>query len=207
MPRVLIVEPEEALRSDLAMAVRRAGYLPDAVASAPEALARLASVSADLVLADVSDPGALSQLDALRSATLGRPIVAMSADPAVEVAIEAMKRGASDFLRKPFPVSALEAALSVAVRSDSSRCDCPRVQTADPAVQQLVREAEAAAATDATIRIVGESGTGKDLLARFVHAHSPRKNGPFVAVNCDALSGSLAEGELFGNESDVSTGA
>jgi two-component system response regulator FlrC len=207
VPRVLIVEPGEALRCDLAAAVRRAGYLPEAVGSTAEALTRLAATSADLVLADVGELGAVSVLESMKQTGGGIPVVAMGADASIESALEAVKGGAHDFLRKPFSIAALEAALRVADPSEPRRRGRPTILTVDPAMQQLLREAEAAAATDATVQIVGESGTGKDLLARFIHGHSPRRNGPLVAVNCAALPEGLAASELFGHERGAFTGA
>ena len=212
MTRVLIVEPSESLRNDLACAVRRAGYEPEPASDTAEALVRLAAAPVELVLADVAAPSSLAELSRLRSATPGTPVVAMGRNPSVEVAVEAMKRGAGDFLRKPFAVASLEAALAAADRS--SRADHPgqagrrsEILTADSALERLLREASAAAATDATIQIVGESGTGKDLLARHVHRQSRRRSGPFVAVSCAALPESLAECELFGHEQGAFTGA
>ena len=211
MTRVLIVEPGESLRSDLASAVRRAGYQAEAVADTAAALVRIAEAPVDLVLADVPEPAVLPELSRLREATPGIPMVAMGRNPSVEVAVEAMKRGAGDFLRKPFAVSALEVALAAADRrSPSARSELgapPEILTEDPAMARLLREASAAAVTDATVQIVGESGTGKDLLARHLHRSSARRRGPFVAVNCAALPETLAECELFGHERGAFTGA
>jgi len=212
MTRVLIVEPSDALCGDLTAALRRAGYQAEPVAGPREALARLASAPVELVLLDVDSPGSLRELSRLREAAPGTSFVAMGADPSVEIAVEAMKRGAGDFLRKPFAVSVLESTLGAADgRAAAARGvrhgQASEVLTADPAMARLLREATAAAATDATIQIVGESGTGKDLLARHVLRSSARRHGPLVAVGCAALPEGLAESELFGHEAGAFTGA
>lgn len=212
MTRVLIVEPSDSLRGDLATAVRHAGYEAEPVSNAREALAHLEAAPVELVLADVGAPASLADLSRLSGAAPGTPFVAMGNDPSVEVAVEAMKRGAGDFLRKPFSVSTLETALGAADgRSPTVRSahggQGSEILTVDPAMKRVLREATAAAATDATIQIVGESGTGKDLLARHIHKSSARRNGPFVAVNCAALPEGLAESELFGHEAGAFTGA
>jgi two-component system response regulator HydG len=204
--RVLIVEPDDGLRSDLLRVLRSAGYEADAEREAAEE--RIAGGGYQAAILDVSSAG-LVELERLAAAAPDLALVVTGAEPSVALAVEAMKRGARDFLRKPFDVRRLEAALDAVFERD--RCGCAAagvsLRTEDPAMQRLLAKAEAAAVTEATVQIVGESGTGKDLLARFVHLKSARRSGPFVVVNCAALAESLWESELFGVERGVFPGA
>jgi len=205
--RVLIVERSGPLRADLRGAVRAAGWDAEAAGSAEAAGALARARAFDAALVEVAGPADLATLAALREAAPRMAVVAAGADPSVDVAVEAMKRGARDFLRKPFGVSRLEATLAAALGPETGAEAPSPLLTEDRGMRALLRQAEAAAATEATVQIVGESGTGKDLLARRIHQRSPRRAGPYVAVNCAALPESLAESELFGHEQGAFTGA
>lgn len=207
MRRVLILEPDASLRAELARSVRAAGWEAVEARDGEETLRALQTRSSDVALLDLASAEDLTLLDRLRKCFPHVATIAMGSRPTFELGIRAMQRGACDFLRKPFGVSALEGALSAALTLEGGSVPTVQIVTRDASMERLLREARVAAATDATVLIVGESGTGKDLLARFVHLRSARRSGPFVAVNCAALPEPLAESELFGHERGAFTGA
>ncbi|NNL66545.1 MAG: sigma-54-dependent Fis family transcriptional regulator [Myxococcales bacterium] len=206
MRRVLIVEPDARLRGELASAVCAAGWEASPFASLADAPPCIGADAPDAALLAVEHADDLAAIASLRGAAPTLPVVAMGTAPSLDVAVDAMKHGARDFLRKPFAAARLISTLGAAFPDRRDQGD-DAILTADPQMEQLLRQAEAAAATEATVQIVGESGTGKDLLARLVHRRSARRAGPFVAVNCAALPESLAESELFGHEPGAFTGA
>ncbi len=205
--RVLIVEAHAALAHELLRVLRAAGFAAEAAAGLPRALETLAAGGFDAVLVDVSSDAGLTAVDAVRARAPEVAVIAVGAEPAVERVVEAMRRGAVDFLRKPFALAALERALGAVESARREPREDAALITADPAMGRLLEELRKAAATEATIRIVGESGTGKELLARLVHRASRRRGGPQVLVNCGGLQASLAESELFGHERGAFTGA
>lgn len=204
MRRVLILEGDACLRAELGAAVEAAGWVVAAPGSPSGSFGSEAELaSLDAVLVAVEGQGDLETVARLRRASPALAILAMGASPSLDVAIAAMKHGARDFLRKPFGAARLASALRAAF---PERGGDPFL-TRDPAMERVLRQAEAAAATETTVQIVGESGTGKDLLARRIHRRSARRDAPFVVVNCAALPESLAESELFGHEPGAFTGA
>ncbi len=207
MTRVLVVETDAALAGDLLRVLRSAGFDADVAAGLRRALDCVATGGFDVVLVDVSREAALAAIDALRSRAPEVAVIAVGAEPAVERVVEAMRRGAVDFLRKPFALAALERALGAVESTRLEPREDAALITADPTLRRLLDELRKAARTDATIRIVGESGTGKELLARLVHRASRRRGGPLVPVNCGGLQASLAESELFGHERGAFTDA
>ena len=207
MHRVLIVESDPGLREELARALRRSGYRVEAVDGVEAAATRLAGRGFDAVLVDGSGPSGPRRLRRLGRLSADLGLIAVLAAPSVEEAVEAMRAGARDVLRKPFALPRLEDAVRTAVRARRPVAPRVRIETRDPGMHRLLEQAEAAAATEATVHITGESGTGKELLARFVHARSARSEGPLSVVNCAALPEELAESELFGHERGAFTGA
>lgn len=207
MHRLLIVEPDSRLRTELARALRRSGYRVEAVDGLEAARGRLAAGGFDAAVVDASEGDGPRGLRRLRHLCPELRIVAVLTAPSVEDVVEAMRAGARDVLRKPFALGRLEEAVRAAVRAARPVAPRVRIETRDPGMQRLLEQAEAAAATEATIHIAGESGTGKELLARFVHARSARSQGPLAVVNCAALPEELAESELFGHERGAFTGA
>jgi DNA-binding NtrC family response regulator len=218
--RVLIVEDEEKLRRVIELQLRSAGFEVDKAASAEEAL-RLADRT-DLILTDLRLPGmdGLELLELLHRQDSQIPVVVMTAFGTVESAVEAMKAGAVDFLLKPFSLDHLMAviqkALEVRALRDENRQlreELGRRYTFDniigrsPPMQEIFATIMRVAPTRATVLLAGESGVGKDLIARAIHHQSPRRDRPFVKINCSAIPENLMESELFGFEKGAFTGA
>ncbi len=218
--RILIVEDEEKLRRVLELQLRSADFEVDKAGSAEEAL-RLAD-RADVVLTDLRLPGmsGLELIAAIRLQNTRTPIIVMTAFGTVETAVEAMKAGAADFLLKPFSLDHLmtvvRKALDVRALQDENRqlreelghkYEFDNIIGRSPAMQEIFATVERVAPTRATVLLAGESGVGKDLIARAIHYHSPRRDRPFVKINCTAIPENLMESELFGYEKGAFTGA
>jgi DNA-binding NtrC family response regulator len=219
-PRILVVDDEEKLRRVIELQLSAAGYDVDKAASAEEGL-RLAE-RADLVLTDLKLPGmdGLELLAAIRRQNMQAPVIVMTAFGTIEVAVQAMKSGAVDFLLKPFSLDHLMAviqkALEVRALRDENRqlreelgkrYEFDNIIGRSPAMQEIFATIERVAPSRATVLLAGESGVGKDLIARAIHFHSPRRDRPFVKINCTALPENLMESELFGYEKGAFTGA
>lgn len=221
MSKILIVDDERGIRSFLSMALSDDGH---AVAEAVDGLAALGLLrqqSFDLMITDLRMPGALDGVDLLRTARTEQPeleVIVLTAHGTVESAVEAMKLGAFDYLQKPI-ASPSELRLVVARALEHRRLASvqavvereadalPPLTWGDPAMQPVVHAIERVAPTNATVLLLGESGTGKEVAARTIHRQSRRRGGPFVAVNCAAISEHLMESELFGHERGAFTGA
>jgi DNA-binding NtrC family response regulator len=217
---VLIVEDEAKLRRVIELQLQSAGYEVDKAGSAEEAL-RLVD-RASLVLTDLKLPGmdGLEFLALVRRQDAQVPVVVMTAFGTVENAVEAMKAGATDFLPKPFSLdhllTVIGKALEVRALRDENRVlreELGRRYAFDnvvghsPAMQEIFATIMRVAPTRATVLLAGESGVGKDLIARAIHFHSPRRDRPFVKINCTAIPENLMESELFGFEKGAFTGA
>jgi DNA-binding NtrC family response regulator len=218
--RILIVEDEEKLRRVLQLQLQSSGYDVEPSGSAEEAL-RLID-RADLMLTDLRLPGmdGLELVPLVRRQNALLPIIVMTAFGTVENAVEAMKAGAADFLLKPFSLDHLNAvvakALEVRDLRDENRqlkeelgrrYDWANIVGRSAAMQEIFGTIVRVAPTRATVLLCGESGTGKDLIARAIHYHSPRRDRPFVKINCTAIPENLMESELFGYEKGAFTGA
>ncbi|MDQ6699200.1 MAG: sigma-54 dependent transcriptional regulator [Acidobacteriota bacterium] len=219
-PSILIVEDEEKLRRIIELHLASEGYEVFKAASAEEALPRMDR--ADLILSDLRLPGmdGLAMLALIRRQNLHAPVIVMTAYGTVENAVEAMKSGAADFLLKPFSLDHLSAvvrkAMEVRHLRDENRKlreELGRRYTFDNIVgrsspmQEIFATVMRVAPTRATVLLAGESGVGKDLIARAIHFHSPRRDRPLVKINCTALPENLMESELFGYEKGAFTGA
>ena len=219
---ILLVEDRESLRSMLAETLGGEGYRVEAVAAGDEAVRRLSEGRRyALVLTDLKLPGAdgLAVLEAALANDPSVPVVLLTGYGTVETAVEAMKRGAADFLNKPVDVDLLlllvkrhvEARRSAVARAllaeEAGLAGMPRILGSSPALADALDRLRRAAPSDVTVLLTGESGTGKELFARALQALSPRRAGPFVAVNVAALPEGLVENELFGHEKGAYTGA
>jgi two-component system nitrogen regulation response regulator NtrX len=216
MPSILIVDDEANILSSLKGALGRAGFEVETAATVEEARTRLREAF-DVVLLDVWLPGG-SGLDLLAEIMSGAPetvVIMMSGHATVENAVQATRLGAFDFLEKPIMLERLLVVLRNATATRSLEAENRRLRPGgdgaivgeSPAIGRLLREIELAAPAAARVLIQGEHGTGKELVARALHAASPRRDRPFVAVNCSAIPEELFESELFGHERGAFTGA
>ena len=220
--RILIVDDEANARSALAELLREDGYVVETAADGFKAIGKLADFNPDVVLTDLKMPG-MSGLELLEKARARDPhcvVLVATAYGAVDSAVAAMRAGAADFLGKPVDVERLSFVLSRELERRELRREAEglrarlrerrslgRVVGSSPAMQRVVDVILQVAGTQASILITGESGTGKELIASAIHEHSPRSGGPFVTLNCSALTGPLLETELFGYEKGAFTGA
>jgi DNA-binding NtrC family response regulator len=217
MASILIVDDEAGIRSFLREALLREGY---EVEEAPDGAAALRAVQArayHVAVTDLRMPGmdGMELLTKLRGDYPEIEVIVLTAHGSIESAVQAMKLGAFDYLRKPLGSPAeIRLLVERAVERHGLRAsreavteEGPSLSYGAPAMDSVVRELKRVAATDATVLLLGESGTGKEVAARALHSWSARAAGPFVAVNCCALSETLLESELFGHEKGAFTGA
>jgi len=216
MPSLLIADDEANIRSSLQGALGRAGYQAEVAASLAEAREKLREAF-DVVLLDVwfPDGSGLDLLVEVASATPETVAIMMSGHATIDVAVEATRRGAFDFLEKPISLERLLVVLRNATATRSLEAENRRLRRPwslpivgrSAAIRKLVEEIERAGPSHARVLIQGEHGTGKELVARALHASGPRRAMPFVAVNCSAIPEELIESELFGHERGAFSGA
>jgi two-component system nitrogen regulation response regulator NtrX len=216
MPSILIVDDEANILSSLSGALGREGYQVDGAATLAEARARLREAY-DIVLLDVWFPegSGLDLLSAIRTDMPDTAVIMMSGHATIDVAVSATRLGAFDFLEKPIALERLlvllrNASTTRALQAENRRLRRPwtlPIVGRSSSLERLLREIEQAGPSAARVLIQGEHGTGKELVARALHEASPRREMPFVAVNCSAIPEELIESELFGHERGSFTGA
>ncbi len=220
MANILVVDDEPGIREFLADALATDNHDVAQAADGMEALRLVYDRAFDLMLTDLRMPGALTGIDLLRKLKSEQPdteVIVMTAHGSVETAVEAMKLGAYDYLQKPIGGPA-ELRLIVARALERRRLRAkdevqrqsyaiPPLSYGDPVMQPVITALEKVARTNSTVLLLGESGTGKEVAARTIHERSTRSDGPFVPVNCAAITETLMESEIFGHEKGAFTGA
>ena len=219
---ILIVDDEESVRDSLYNWFIEDGYRVETAENAQKALHLLESDRFDIILADIKMPGmdGLEMLRRIKSIKPDSIIIVMTAFATVDTAVKALKDGAFDYVTKPFDPDDLTHLIRNATKQISLENENETLKKKvitleniedligeSDAMKNLLREVESVAQTNSSVIITGESGTGKELVARAIHANSPRRFFPFVSVHCGALTESLLESELFGHEKGAFTGA
>jgi DNA-binding NtrC family response regulator len=218
LAHLLIVDDDANTLASLARAFRLAGHEATVCDNAARALELVKSQPFDLMMSDVVMPGkdGLALLEDLRNAGIGLPVVMISGQANIEMAVRATRLGAVDFLEKPLSTEKLlltvENVLKLKRLEEENRDLRQRVGKHEivhsgAAMQRVMAQVNRVAASEARVCILGETGTGKELIARALHQRSTRREGPFVTLNCAAVPGELIESELFGHEKGAFTGA
>ena len=222
MPTILIVEDEPKMLRLLQLNLSEEGYSIHTAADAETGLRTLRQEKIDLVVTDLRLPGmdGLEFLQAVKRVDARIPVIVMTAYGTVETAVEAMKAGASDYVLKPFSLEEMK--LIVRKELDvhdlreenrslrealGKRYEFKNIVARSGKMQEVLAMVERVAPTNSTVLLGGESGSGKDLIARAIHQHSRRASGPFIKINCTAIPENLLESELFGYEKGAFTGA
>jgi DNA-binding NtrC family response regulator len=217
-PRLLLIDDDPNTLASLSRAFRLAGYDATVCDSAIRALELIRADHFDMIFSDVVMPGkdGISLLEDLKAAGVTTPVVMISGQASVETAVRATRLGAVDFLEKPISTEKLLVTIENVLRlrrlEDENRDLRGRLGKHEmiwsgPAMERLMTQVERVAASESRVAIQGETGTGKELIARTIHQKSARHAGPFVTLNCAAVPAELIESELFGHEKGSFTGA
>jgi len=217
---VLIVDDEETARNFISEALTDAGYEAIEAGTLKEANKAVDKGLGDIILLDVNlpDGSGLSLLDRLALENPRPPVILITAFGEVDIAVDAMKKGALDFLQKPLDLDRLLQAIDrssevVGLRREldllrrTSIVETEMVIGDTPSMKQIMHEAERATQASVSVLLTGETGTGKEVLARTIHSIGPRADTPFIPINCAALPDTMIESELFGHEAGAFTGA
>src|ERR1700746_1338673 len=221
-PSILIVEDEAKMRRLIELELADQGFRAQTVADAETALKLVNANQFDLIVTDLKLPGmsGIEFLQTVKRANAAIPIIIMTAFGTVESAVEAMKIGASDYVLKPFSLAELVLVIRKELASHQLREENPNLREAlgqrykydnivaqSAKMQAVLALVERVAPTNSTVLLGGESGVGKDLIARAIHQHSNRASGPFIKINSTAIPENLLESELFGYEKGAFSGA
>src|SRR5438128_2219244 len=219
---ILVVDDDQSVRSYLSDFLASCGYTVECAESGDEAVARLtAGYVPSVIVQDIVMPGinGIEVLESVKKINASIPVIILSGAGQIKTVVDAMKLGAADFLVKPFEEQELELAIENVVEKQKLKeevktlkrrldsYDAGDILSTNPQVLKIKEIAKHVADTDVPVLITGESGVGKEVLARYIHAHSSRHDKPFVKVNCAALPNELLESELFGYERGAVTGA
>lgn len=222
METILIVEDKESMAQMLKETMETAGYQPIIARDGAEGIIKIREERIDLVLTDLKLPkkDGMDVLRVAREENAFLPVIMMTAYGSVDIAVKAIKEGAYDFITKPFDTDHLLHLIKKAVENHklvaenillkeefSSIIGMPKIIGKSAKIQEVAKKIQKVAPAKTTVLLLGESGTGKELFARAVHRMSPRKDYPFVPINCAAIPKELLESELFGHEKGAFTGA
>jgi DNA-binding NtrC family response regulator len=219
---VLVVDDEKIARDNLVHVLKREGLTTDYAVDGDEAARKIGQTRYSLVLTDLKMPGmdGLSLLSRIKDRSPGTEVIVITAHASTESAVDAMREGAFYYIEKPFRFDNVRQVVKEAIGKARLREENASLRTElslyarstpivtnSPAMKEALAVAMQIAPTDCSVMVSGETGTGKEVVARFIHDNSSRKSGPFVAINCGALSESLLANELFGHEKGAYTGA
>jgi two-component system nitrogen regulation response regulator NtrX len=219
MSKILVIEDDNKIRSILKEILEEKNHEVDDAADGLEGLKKLEQGIYDLCLCDIKMPkmDGMEVLEKAKEAELGTNFIMISAHGTIDVAVEAVKKGAFDFLQKPFDLGRLEITLRNALDKSTLQRETKTLKKKISKKNEMVGESEAmrqvkemiekVAPTDARVLVTGPNGSGKELVARWIHESSKRANGPMVEVNCAAIPSELIESELFGHEKGSFTSA
>lgn len=204
---ILVVEDDADLQAALCDTLSLAGYSTETANDGVEALEILRRKTVDMVITDIQMPGMDGHelLKQIKTQWQDLPVMLMTAYGSIQMAVEAMRDGAVDYLSKPFEAEVLATMVSRYV--GTRNIDTDNMVAEDPRSKELVELVRRVADSDATIMLTGESGVGKEVLARFIHSNSQRADKPFIAINCAAIPENMLEATLFGYEKGAFTGA
>ncbi|MFQ5483198.1 MAG: sigma-54-dependent transcriptional regulator, partial [Nitrospinaceae bacterium] len=219
---ILVVDNEKSMCDFLSIMLTKEGYSVETARNGVEAVKRLREANFDAILTDIKMPrsNGLDVLEVVNRERPNIPVIMMTAFASAETAVEAMKKGAFDYISKPFQIEDLQLILKNAVEKKRLAQENAYLKEAlkdqykfsniigkSSAIRRVFEYIHKVANSNVTVLILGESGTGKELVAKALHYHSPRKNYPFISINCGAVPENLLESELFGHEKGAFTSA
>ena len=221
--KILIIDDDELVCQSLKKILIKFGYETEYLTNAERTIEKIEEYDPDIVILDIylTSLNGLDVLKSIHSKFSNLPVVMITAYADVNIAIKALKLGATDFLLKPLDLEQLKIIIERVISQKNLKEEVEKLHEIikedyiskeyfgkSSKIQKIVSSVEKLAKSyDTTILIEGESGTGKEMFAKFIHQQSPRKNGPFIRINCSAIPRELAESELFGHEKGAFTGA